>query len=226
MANILICVPSTREYKPFLESFSIFLTEIKKEHQVCVFIVKNKKLVDVQNEAAEKFLTGNWDYLLFLDDDHWGHSSQMLDTLINANAYMATIKSYIRHFPYMSALMKRLPNNLYTGIENGNGYVPVDVTGFPMTLIRKDLFSRLEKPYFREFIDGIRLWATDGEFCRRLGEAGIQPIGCFQHCLPHMDITDENVVYKRLNDGMSTDNQMLNFIYDSYRGESLCTAHQ
>lgn len=225
MANILICVPSTREYAPFLESFSNFLEAIKKEHTICTFFVKDKLLVDVQNEVADKFLAGNWDYLLFLDDDHWGHTAKMLDTLINANAYMATIKSYIRHFPYMCALMKRLPNDLYIGIEKAQGYVECDVTGFPMTLIRKELFLKLEKPYFREFTEGARLWATDGDFCRRLGNIGIKPIGCFQHCLNHADITDENVVYKRLNDGMSSDAQMLNFIYDAYRGEKLCTGH-
>lgn len=226
MANILICVPSTREYEPFLESFQKFVKDVQSKHTIIVFWAKDRRLVDIQNEAVEKLLAGNFDYLLFLDDDHSGHSIAMLDTLIEANAYMATIKSYIRHYPYMCALLKRLKNGLYVGIEDGSGYMPVDATGFPMTLIRKDLFTKLEKPYFRECVEGNRSWATDGEFCSRLDTLGIKPIGCFQHCLPHGDITNENILSKRLEDGISTDNQMLNFIYDHYKGENLCLAKQ
>lgn len=226
MANILICIPSIREYELFLESFERFKEGVSKKHTILTFMVKNRRLVDVQNEAASAFMAGNWDYLLFLDDDHWGHTPDMLETLINANAYIATIKTYIRHYPYMCALLNRTKEGLFVGVEDGEGYHPVDATGFPMTLIRRDLFSRLTKPYFREESEGDRDWATDGEFCSRLNDVGIKPVGCFQHCLAHGDITSENVLEKRLSDGMSTDKQLLNFIYDKYRGENLCLAKQ
>jgi hypothetical protein len=225
VANIIVCVPSTREYKPFLESFDNFINKIREKHLVLTFFVKDRKLVDIQNEAAQKLLSGNWDYLLFMDDDHWGHTPEMLECLIKANSCMATIKSYIRHYPYMCALLKKLDNGLYVGIEDGHGYMECDVTGFPMTLIRKDLFNNLQKPYFREFTDGIREWATDGEFCERLSYTGIKPVGCFQHCLAHGDITEENVLQKRLEDGVSTDKQMINFIY-SQLGDSICSVKQ
>lgn len=205
-----------------MESFETFKNEISKKHTILTFVVKDRLLVDVQNEAAQKFLAGNFDYLLFLDDDHWGHTPEMLETLINANAYMATIKSYIRHFPYMCALLRKTREDLYVGIEDGSGYMPVDATGFPMTLIRRELFSRLEQPYFREFMDGIRPWATDGEFCDRLRRIGIRPVGCFQHVLAHGDLTEKNILSKRLKDGQSSDAQFINFIYDKFRGEALC----
>lgn len=226
MANILICVPSTREYKPFLESYSKFLEEVKKKHTIIEFFVKNKKLVDVQNESVQKLLSGNFDYLLFLDDDHSGHTSDMLECLIGANTYMATIKTYIRHYPYMSALMRMNENGIWVGIENGQGYEDIDGCGFPMTLIRKDLFYRLEKPYFREFQDGTRNWSTDGEFCDRLRSIGIKPKGCFQYCLAHGDITEDNVRDMRLKNSVSTQNRMMELVYNKLQGDLLCWEKQ
>lgn len=233
MANILVCVPSTREYKPFLESFDKFIIECRKNHTIVTFIVKDKRLKDVQNEAAQKFMSGNFDYLLFMDDDHWGHTPEMLECLINANAYMATIKSYSRHYPYFSCLMNRIPDStFFSGIDYAQGYVEVDMTGFSMTLLRRDLLQKIGVPYFEEEHEGGRDWVTDTIFCRKLNSMGIKPVGCFQHCLPHFDITDENVLQRRTEGGNNWNGMILNMAYDKLmesgklKGEKLCTAHQ
>lgn len=227
MANILICVPSTRDYKPFLESFNKFIEEVKNKHTVLPFIVKDKRLKDVQNEAAQRFLAGNWDYLLFMDDDHWGHKAEMLDCLINANAYMATIKSYSRHYPYFSCILNKIPDcNFFTGIDIGEGYIECDMTGFPMTLLRRDLFKRLKEPYFEEEHEAGRTWVTDTIFCRKLLSIGIRPVGCFQYCLPHFDITEDNVIQKRLEGGVKWDGRILQIAYEKLKGENLCLAKQ
>lgn len=227
MANILVCVPSVREYQPFLESFNNFIKGISNKHNIITFFVKNRKLVDVQNEAADKFISGNFDYLLFLDDNHWGHTPEMLECLINANACMATMKTYLRHYPYMVGLMKRVKHNFWIGIEDGKDYQEIDGCGFPMTLLRRDLFYKLEKPYFREFQDGARNWSTDGEFCDRLRSLGIKIMGCFQYCLAHMDITEDNVNQKRLDNSIKTDDRMTELVYNKItNGELLCTEYQ
>jgi hypothetical protein len=195
--------------------------------------VLNESLPDAQNQIARSFVQSDYDYLLLMDDDHWGHTPEMLDCLVNANAYMATIKSYSRHYPYFSCLMNRRPgDDLFVGIEVGEGYIPCDMTGFPMTLLRRDLFEKLEYPYFEAEHEGGRSWVTDTVFCRKLNNLGIKPIGCFQHCLPHADITEENVIQKRREEGVRGDNFYWQMIYEKYispkmaQGEKLCLVKQ
>lgn len=196
MKSIYIGVCSTREDPKFKESYRNFTDSIYTHYSICLMTLKNQFLPDAQNSIAKSFLQNDYDYLLLLDDDHWGHTREMLETLIKADAYMATIKSYSRHYPYSCTLMKKIEKG-YAGIENCEGYMDCDLTGFPMTLIKKETFDFLEYPYFRPTEGDSRTWATDKDFCERLNEKGIKPVGCFQHCLPHADITEENVFTRR-----------------------------
>lgn len=204
--KILVGIPSLREDERFIDSICKFKKEVK--HDLEFFYVKDKLLVDAQNIIAEKFVSGDYDYLLFLDDDQWGHVPEMLDCLIDANADMATMKTYSRHYPYSCSLMKIIYGKVlrYAGLEEGIGYEECDLTGFPMTLLSRKLFNKIGRPFFREKTDGIRSWATDEEFCIRLSLLGIKPVGCFQYCLNHGDVTKENVFQKRINEMRENNN--------------------
>lgn len=240
MKSIYIGVCKTREDERFKKSFRDFTDSICSKYSVCQTVVKDTFLADAQNYIAKCFIQSDYDYLLLMDDDHWGHTPEMLECLINADAYMATIKSYSRHYPYFSCLMNRRPeDDLFVGIEVGEGYIPCDMTGFPMTLIKRELFDKLEYPYFEAEQEGGRNWVTDTVFCRRLVNMGIKPVGCFQYCLPHADITEDNVIRKRREEGVRGDNFYWQMIFDKYvtpklrainpervKGEQLCTAHQ
>lgn len=169
-------------------------------------VVRDTFLPDAQNQIACSFLASNYDYLLLLDDDQWGHTLEMLDCLIEANTYVATIKTYQRQYPYACAIFKKLQNNIVVPIENGEGYVECDLTGFPMTLFSRGLFEFLEEPYFRPYEVNGRTWNSDVDFFSRLSDKGIKPIGCFQHVLNHADITEENVKQKRYDDRFTGNN--------------------
>lgn len=200
MKSIYIGVCKTRDDDRFKESFHEFTNAICEKYSICIDIQSNRFLPDAQNTLAKAFIDYRYDYLLLLDDDHSGHTLEMLDTLINANTYVATIKTYSRHYPYGSALLKEIGNNCYASMERGDKYQEVDITGFPMTLIRRDVFEILEEPYFRALDDGCRNWSTDVDFFKRLAEKGIKPIGCFEHCLNHDKITPHNVHFYRLKE--------------------------
>lgn len=193
MKSIYIGVCKTRDDSRFKESFRNFTDSIVGRYSVCQMIVSDRFLPDAQNLITKDFLQSGYDYLLLLDDDQWGHTPEMLDTLIEANTYIATMKTYSRHYPYACALAKRLENNFILPMENVCGYEECDLTGFPMTLIRRDLFDKLEEPYFRPYEEGGRNWNSDIDFFDRLSKVGIKPMGCFQHCLNHDKITQENV---------------------------------
>ena len=155
-------------------------------------VVKDTFLPDAQNAIAKSFIESDYDYLLLLDDDQWGHTPEMVDCLINANTYVSTIKTYSRHYPYHCTLLNIVGNNVIP-LENGKGYMECDLTGFPMTLIRRDVFDLLDEPFFRPYEAEGRNWNSDVDFFRRLNKIGIKPVGCFQHVLNHDKITDDNV---------------------------------
>lgn len=206
MKSIYIGVCKTREDERFKESFRNFTDSICSKYSICQRIVVDKFLPDAQNEIVNDFLLSNYDYLLFLDDDQWGHTPQMLETLINANTEVSTMKTYSRHYPYSCAVLKKIPNNLVLPIENGEGYVQCDLTGFPMTLIRKDTFQYLEKPYFRPYEAAGRTWNSDVDFFERLNKFNIKPIACFQHTLNHDKVTADNVKQLRYEERFSGNN--------------------
>jgi hypothetical protein len=77
-----------------------------------------------------------------------------------------------------------------------------------MTLIKREVFDKLDKPYFRvndyyhEMLQDkdVAARATDQNFCDRLIEAGIRPIGCFDHTLIHRGIGKDNYMSYRKQD--------------------------
>lgn len=207
MKSIYIGVCKTRDDERFKESFKSFTDSISSKYSICLTTIKNEFLPDAQNQITKMFLQSNYDYLLLLDDDQWGHTKEMLECLINANTFVATMKTYSRHYPYACALANRLNNGFLVPLENGEGYQQCDLTGFPMTLIRKNTFDNLEEPYFRPFTDGNRDWNSDIDFFNRLSEKGIKPVGCFQHTLNHDKITQENVIEYRHKECVENNNK-------------------
>lgn len=204
--KILIGVPSQRQDSRFLASLNNLIGQMDGKYQVSLLVEKWQRLSEAQNHIVDYLLSRDFDYLLFLDDDHWGHKVEMVDCLIGANAYMATIKTYVRHFPYPIAFFTIGSNREYTSKfipQQGYGYKEVDMTGFPMTLIKPQLFNKIDKPYFRGREYGGRDWNTDIDFCERINMVGIKPVACYQFCLPHDDITEENVTEMRIKN-MST----------------------
>lgn len=169
-------------------------------------VLRDVYLPDAQNLITDSFLESDYDYLLLLDDDQWGHTLEMLETLINADTFVATIKTYSRHYPYGCSLLRKVGENLVMPIENGESYVQCDLTGFPMTLISRETFSYLKEPYFRPYEVNGRTWNSDVDFFERLNKVWIKPVGCFQHTLNHGDITEENVKQKRYDDRFTGNN--------------------
>lgn len=184
--------------------------------------VWNKPLVDAQNIFADKVLEGNYDYLLTIEDDHWNFTWEMLDTCLSANTHVAGIPYRSRHFPFDVVPMKFMKLDKdgvrkYSGMndETLKGYEEADLLGFGFTLIRSDVFRILDRPYFRlnmeRFKGPLGPHATDIDFCTRLLDKDIHPIGCFQHRLNHRDIVEDK--YKEmLVQGILTQHSMFTTI--------------
>lgn len=209
MARILFGIPMYKPHRCFLESLHRFVTLAVLSHDIEVYVVRGKSLVDAQNDIAEHFLNSDYDYLLLLENDHSEHTLDMLNALLKPNLPVVAIKYYKRHYPFNCCLFDGKSSK--SGIEykefpvHTKGYKECVLVHLGMTLIRKDTFNYLEKPYFRLSIeegqenkfypDGRvnKSIATDRNFCSRLIEKGIKPIGCFDYTLTHCGINEDTL---------------------------------
>ena len=198
MTGIFVGIPTVHDYKPFRESLSIFLDSIKTKYDIEVLEVKYHMRDDARNILVDEFLKSGKDYLLFLDDDHEGHKPEMLESLMNANALFCSMKCYARYYPFQITTVShdiKFHDNHNLYIKNNNkGYATCKFMGFGMALIRKELFSLIDKPYFKCDMIGEK---EDNYFCEKLIAKGIEPVGCFDYALSHQGINDDTILGKR-----------------------------
>lgn len=213
MPTIFVGIPTSRVYKPFWESLSNFLPALSLKYKYEIFTVSDKPIADARNEIAKKFLESDKDYLLFLDDDHSGHTMEMfekiLDPILKNACVMCGIRCYARNFPYPSNIQVYFKGDReklglkendgkYMPIEINIGYVYCDLIGFGMTLVTRKAFELVGVPYFV----GQNNMYEDNYFCDKLVEKGVQPVGCFEHTLEHNGIGLHNALILR-DKGMS-----------------------
>lgn len=202
--SILIGIPMHTPTNEFLVSLLVFLDEIKEHYDIEVLEVKDKTLVEAQNIIADKFVSGSYDFLLLLEDDHFPHSRNMLKALLRADTEVCAINYYSRYFPYYTCLMQDLHNDSvdqrFGHIDKTSGYHDCDLMGYAMMLIRRSVFDKLDKPYFRLNKDGgPNSYATDIDFSDRCRANNIRLVGCFDYILNHRNVTPENVMQLRID---------------------------
>ena len=202
MAQILIGIATHEPDQRFLESVPLFYQQASKDHMIDIKWVWHKPLVEAQNEIAEVFLAGDYDYLLTIEDDHHGFTAEMLEACLKPDVPVCGISYHSRHYPFMKIPMLKhkvqKPNSLpnYGGSDQfTEGYHKVDLSAFGFTLHKREIFNILDKPYFRlneiEKVKGQR--ATDINFSERLTEKGVPLLGCFDFVVNHRDIKTEGV---------------------------------
>lgn len=222
--------------KRFIESLPSFFNECGKRFQDISFEfmwVWNKSLVEAQNEFAERVLERGHDYLLTLEDDHWGMTADMLDSCLKANTHVCGIPYRSRHFPFEVVPMKfamfdAVGRKKFSGMNDPNlkGYHKADLVGFGFTLIKSECFRILDRPFFRlneERFKGAGPLATDIDFADRLISKGIYPVGCFDHRLNHRDLSEDK--YKELLvEGILTQHSMFTSIEGIHRQKKVMEA--
>lgn len=195
MTGIFVGIPRVHSYEPFQESLSAFLSSIRDKYDVELYEVRNKQRDDAREDIVAKFLESNKEYLLFLDDDHSGHKPEMLESLMKPNALVCSLKCYARYYPFQITICSKDikyqdRNNLYV-LNTEKGYSDCHFVGFGMALIKRELFEKIDKPYFKCNQIGEK---EDNYFCENLTKNGIQPVGCFDFALPHCGIDDNTVL--------------------------------
>lgn len=191
--RILVGIPSLKPREEFLRDYvSLF---DKCEHEVEIVWIRGRTLVDAQNALAEQLLATDADYLLLLEEDHWGHKAEMLGAMILANQPVVAIGYYSRWPGYPLTLM------IDSGRPKPHQFVsipldvemPVDLCGFGCTLIKREVIEGLESPVFRVNGHDSRGVATDINFCSRAIDSGFPVYGISTFNLVHDGIERSNV---------------------------------
>ena len=199
--SILFGIPLHKPHDSFLCSLPKFILQCSENYNIKVKVVEGKSLVEAQNEIANYFIDNtDCSHLLFLEDDHSGHTVEMLHALLKPNVDVCGMNYYCRWYPYYACNMEEIysdrDNQRFAGIEQEGGYRECDLVGFGMTLYNRKVFKVLPRPYFTLNKRGERYaksYATDEDFCDRLKQHGFKITGCFEYTLTHRGITKENV---------------------------------
>ena len=196
--KVLVGSACHKPHKEFTESLSKFLINCSLTYNIVCYQVFGKELVDAQNEIADVFIKSNYDYLLMVEDDNWGFTLEMLNALVKSDKPIIGIKYYSRHAPHVVLPMRPHPTQMHKGMMEllgPTGIVTVYLVPFGMTLIKREVFSYLDKPYFalnEVTKDSPDQYATDHNFCHRLMMAGVALFGLYDYCLMHRGMGEEH----------------------------------
>lgn len=190
----------------FVDSFLKFWTElvtiksIGRGLEVSYKFMYRKPVHIAQQALAEAALESNCTHLLLMDDDIYDVTVKDLVTLINADKDVIGGIMYTSGFPYAMCAFRRydiktrvadqpmmdgaarlyeIPPDQCVGVQEA------DLIPFGFTLIKTDVFKRLEKPYFTCDSQA----PTDSWFMDSIMDIGVKPYACFDVWLNHRGCT-------------------------------------
>jgi hypothetical protein len=139
-------------------------------------------------------------HILFVEDDHWGFPPNALDLLVDAQKDIIGFHTFASRAPMESiAMRKKAPEVSLIDCKPGD-LIPVeyakgqplvqemDLVGFGFTLIKLDVFDRLEE---NPFGANSMKKPTDSFLCQYAADVGIQPYVHFGWTMPHGDVVPE-----------------------------------
>ena len=192
--RVLIAI-STAETVAFEVMQSIYELEIPEDVETTLKIIHAYNIADGRNNLVNYMLSNGYDYILFVDNDVILPKNALVD-LYNMQWYISTgtyprkeIQTITSDVQY-TTLYNHNERNLevycptfmpVTCLQKGK-ITPVDCCGLGCTLIRRDLFSKIEQPYFFFAHEGNPSSNNSDEycigedmyFCRKVLRAGIQ----------------------------------------------------
>jgi len=161
-----------------------------------------KSIYKAENQIIMQALTGGYTHILRLDDDIWGIQPGDVLKLIDADKEFISAVMFIRGFPFSRcAFTKAFPELSLAECEargrdtlhevDGDGVQPVDLTAFPFTLFKIELFYKMKYPYFDDTIKG----SPDAQFCDKCKAMGVQPYVHMDIQINHQDVTPWNRLF-------------------------------
>ncbi len=208
--KILVYIPRLDEHPRFWPHFCVWFALNYEKYKLGLEYTYRRLLHKGQNEVVVKAREVGCTHILFVEDDHWGFPLEGLDVLLEADKDHIGLHTFARQRPALSlAYRKRDPSvslldddiNLRP-IEKQKGepmVQAVDLLGFGFTLVRVDLFDKLNENPFAYCGNK----STDSQLCQAMLDVGISPHVHFGWTLAHGDVhPDMRLQYQKTWDLM------------------------
>jgi len=207
--KILIGVPILAWTHEFAESFLSFWTSLMTyQHKGRKFHVGYKFMYRrpvhmAEEELAQFALDAGCTHLLLMDDDIYDVTPEDLLKLLDADKDVISGIMYASGFPHAMCAFRRYdpnakvadqpilkgPCRLYeVPPEQRVGAQPIDLVPFCFTLIKTDVFRKIERPWFTCNTQA----PTDSWFMDAVMAKGIKPFAHFDVWLNHRGVTKDN----------------------------------
>lgn len=196
--KISVGIPLSWPYVPsmFLNSWTRMIGETVGKYEV-ELLVSNSSMIETMRELiADMFIERGTDYIVWLDADQVypgetlvklvGHLENGYEVVGGVTPFKNDGEPMVWSEDEPTGLWRRERMFL-----TGRGMVQVEAMGFGGVAIRRDVFERVGKPYFKRLANktGERLLGEDLSFFKRCKEAGIK-VWCdtdliFQHVVSY-----------------------------------------
>lgn len=207
--RVLIAVPTLGldpDPSRWMTTFLRIVADIRKNGLSYSFIAPYRMTWWAANNYIwEAALQGEFDYILRMDDDIWGATTDAFSRLYQAGVDVIGAAYPARDFPFAICALNRVDKetNMIDAWVNrrtkphpmvevsGEGILPCDFIGFGMTLIKVEPFALLPRPIF----NGPEVCPDDSFFAQLCKDAGIQQYVNFDVQLCHREITPLNKLF-------------------------------
>lgn len=150
----------------------------EKGFEFVPFFGHRMTLPSARNEAINMAIAGQFDYIIFMDDDMViPVGTHIFSKLLEADKDIIAPLFFVRSKPYLPLLFRRLElaNGAFITYENildypKNELVKVDGVGFGFVMVKMEVFKKLKQPYFA-YSDQ---YGEDLRFCEEAGKAGFE----------------------------------------------------
>jgi len=181
--RVLIYIPSVegKMAMPAIEGLTQLLWDCwkwrEKGWEFVPYFGVRMSLPSCRNQAVTMALKGQFDYILWMDDDMVVPvETEIFSRLVEHDKDIVAPLFFIRSKPYLPLLFKRvlMANGGFMTYNNildyEKGLVECDGVGFGMVLIKMEVFKKLRQPYF-EYNDQ---YGEDLRFCENATRAGFK----------------------------------------------------
>lgn len=196
--KILIAVPTANITGYVAGRLFDFLNAAKRsiKYDVDILRIEQSPVDLARNFIVDTFLNTDYDYLMMVDDDTVPPMIA-LDMVEQGRPFMAGV-TYIFQTGELVLNAFTVPDPTKKGVVplrgvEFTGLQEVDSVGTACVLIRRDVFSQIERPFFStelSFDKASKLQGEDLYFCEKLKKAGIPVVVDTNVICGHMKMVD------------------------------------
>jgi len=190
-------LPRPLAYSAFWLSF----IRMRRPEGTPLFTLSGSRVDKQRNMIVEAVLNSKAQWLLFIDDDHLVPVDG-LERLMAHNKPFVTGVYLTKNEPFRTTQMGEVEGREGEGYASltaeqigSKALVPIDATGMGFTLIRREVFEALPKPWYSVAIQpNGNVKGEDVYFCEKARKAGIELLADVSLNIPHL--TPRGVVLK------------------------------